>query len=314
MSNSSYSSYDHSFSEKQQIALEIVPKFPALMSMIGSSAISYIVLSDRRRKLRTGYHRILLTVSFVDIVASMGFFLGSWLAPKDTPGLWQPKGSFATCNFGGFLINFVVVELSILGYLSLYYLFTVRYRVSESVLKKYLEPCMHLTVFLIVVVIGLASVFNSAYNPMNNGWCYHVDYPRGCSTKFRDDDCIRGQNYEMFVNILAAFAGISLFLTIFSMVVIFLHIRKTEKAGSQHFMRRTPRRRSKTRETLIQAILFVCSFLISIIWSNINQWVREFKPANAENRSFYFPLTLLATIFQVSSSAQCHLVFHFNLF
>jgi hypothetical protein len=90
------------FPRQQQIALTIIPVFTGFLSGIGSACIVYIIMRDRKRKLKQTYHRLLLGMSVSDVINSIRACLSSFFIPVDTPGVWIAYGNQGTCTALGF--------------------------------------------------------------------------------------------------------------------------------------------------------------------------------------------------------------------
>lgn len=88
----------------QDIAFAIVPKFAAVLSLLGSSCIIAEVVKDHRSNRGSKpICRLLLAMSVSDMFISVGWFLTTWASPADTPYTWQAAGTVGTCELQGFL-------------------------------------------------------------------------------------------------------------------------------------------------------------------------------------------------------------------
>ena len=82
----------------QKQALAIIPKLTGPLSILGSCSILYDILSDKKRKLKRPYFRIMLVLSFVDIITSFSTFLSTWPIPQGTEGVVYAAGTTETCE------------------------------------------------------------------------------------------------------------------------------------------------------------------------------------------------------------------------
>ena len=112
------------WSERQQIVLAIVPKISSLFSLFGSAWILLEVVTDHHGptpKRQHPYHRLLLGMSVYDIFESLWNFASTWAIPVGTEGVWQPRGTTATCTAQGFFLTLSVAVPIYNAFLSLYY-------------------------------------------------------------------------------------------------------------------------------------------------------------------------------------------------
>ena len=111
MGHSTYSCHDR---QNKEIVWEIIAKATGVLSIIGSG----LIVSDVLRKLimkkennglikwTDSYQRIMLGLSFFDIMYNIFFsFLGSWMTPQET-GWVMVIGNQATCTAQGFFTQF----------------------------------------------------------------------------------------------------------------------------------------------------------------------------------------------------------------
>lgn len=93
--------------------IAIAPKFPAVLSILGSSIIIRKVVSSPEKR-KDVYHRIMFGLSCCDIIASLNYFTGTWLIPKGQVGglgpVFMASGSKVTCSLSGFFTNFAVAS------------------------------------------------------------------------------------------------------------------------------------------------------------------------------------------------------------
>ena len=97
---------DNLYSERQQIVLFVLPIVSGALSILGSTALMFILLKDWRRKLRRVYHRSLLAYSCIDFVVSLQYGLSSLVVPVGTPNTFGALGNWTTCQASGFFLQF----------------------------------------------------------------------------------------------------------------------------------------------------------------------------------------------------------------
>jgi hypothetical protein len=131
--------------DPRSITLAVAPKIPALLSIIGSSYIVYTVASDARKRKKI-YHRIMLSLSCCDIIASTAYFLGTWMIPKGTEGQFGPvygaSGNDGTCTASGFVTQFAVASPLYNATLAFHFLLMFRYDWKDCDMVK-IEPILH---------------------------------------------------------------------------------------------------------------------------------------------------------------------------
>jgi hypothetical protein len=142
--------------ETQDKLLSILPCFTSFFSCLGSAQIVYKVLTGRRT---TPYRRILLGLSSADFLCSLIYPLQAFLLPKETSNRVYAVGNHASCNFLGFAQQSFFASILYNSMLSVYFLLTVRFGLSNEVVGKKYEPWMHALSIgypLITAVIGVS--------------------------------------------------------------------------------------------------------------------------------------------------------------
>ena len=100
------------YSEYQKRVLAILPYLTAPLSVLGSSAIIYVLIKEgmlRKRASNPSFGRLMLGLSTMDIVFSFTILIfGSWAVPEGSPYAYNPRGSTTTCNIAGFFMSFTI--------------------------------------------------------------------------------------------------------------------------------------------------------------------------------------------------------------
>lgn len=217
---------------------QIVPTISALVSLISSSAVIYFVLRSGS-KLSTTYHRIMFFLSFWDIVGSASISLTTIPMPKDTIYPFEGKklGSFATCEAQAFLY-FVGTVFAICGNvaLNIFYLCSIRYKMKEERIKKFVEPVMLFFAVLLTVPVPVVLLLGNFLNPSPfESYCSFGGYPKECTN--RDDvQCIRGDPNSSSIQFIRTYLYCGIFLAfgtiIVSMVLIILTVYRAETGAT----------------------------------------------------------------------------------
>lgn len=240
----------------QQVALALIPKFAAGVSIVGSSYIVFDVVRHMRNRYcpccccagnRAGgtvnpdgprrrsdtYHRLLLMMSTCDLMMSGGIFMSTWPMPREVPNVWGNVGTTQTCTAQGFFEQFGVSTVMYSASLSIYYLITIRSGRSASSRARIrrLEPYLHAVPLVFGLATAVAGLFLRAYN--YGLWdCWIAPYPPGCKESWRNDgttDCVRGDNaslYQWLFDLIPKWTSI-LIVTV-NMILVYLHVRKQE--------------------------------------------------------------------------------------
>ena len=290
---------DQLYTESQSRLLTNIPRVTGTLSFLGSFIILYIILRDRKRKLKRVYHRLLLAYSSIDVLVSMNFALSTLVVPKGTPGVWGAQGTIATCEASGFVTQFIMSQAAYASSICVYYVLVLRYQVQERSIAKYMEPLLHAFALITPLVMGTIMVLHDNYNPTNImvGWCFINVYPMDCLR--RDGvECQRGEGYEFWLFLNNAPAILFFCAVIVSCVLTYLKVRSVESRGAQWSFSQTASRSSerRVRESATQATLYIVAFWVTYASFAI---VVTFgpSPATKTNRGFYLPLVILTKIF-----------------
>lgn len=224
------------WTQSQQIALAVVPKFSSILSLLGSTWILVEVLTGKG-KLRQVYNRLLGMMALYDILESVWNFASTWPIPRGTQGVWGASGTTATCAAQGFFLQFSLGVPIYNACLSIYYLLIIRYGISEERIQRYIEPSMHVIVFLISGGTAFAS---AGLNLLNNAnlWCWIAPYPLDCKDSLRYGDeanCIRGDNawlYRWLFYFIPLWTCIA--ISIVATFMFYCSVKKREHASLQY--------------------------------------------------------------------------------
>lgn len=123
---------------RREIALAVAPHVSGFLSIIGSSTVAIHIIRKRWKNDRwSSYNYIILSISFVDVVSSFAYAMGTWaMPPGPAPRLGRPyrygaAGNEQTCTAQGFFIQFGLMIIFLNVLLSLHYFSTY----SCSILK-----------------------------------------------------------------------------------------------------------------------------------------------------------------------------------
>lgn len=116
------------------------------------SVLTLFVIYRSRIQLSSVYHRIICATSVADIIKAFTRLLTNAPFPKDQIypfGLSIMGGTTETCEAQAFA-QFVTMMASSLYFVGLCVLYVclIRFRTSDEVVRKYIEPCIHAVAFL----------------------------------------------------------------------------------------------------------------------------------------------------------------------
>jgi hypothetical protein len=142
---SSSSPQDESdFTLGQQVAITLVIAFSATLSILGSSCIIWMLLSEKRKKLKSVKYRILFALCLSDVLNSLWHVVWPLPLPKGTPGVWGAMGNYTSCNAQGFFIQFGMIGSFYNGALSLYYYKSLCANMNDEQIAKRYEKWIHI--------------------------------------------------------------------------------------------------------------------------------------------------------------------------
>src|SRR5210317_796301 len=155
---------------QQLLALSIIGRITAMMSILGSSFIIYVVLKNPKKR-GMAYHLQMLALSIVDFLYSTNWFVYNWPAPDSG---W--------CTARGFLNLLTNTPEAMLNAgVCVYYLLFVYFAWSEEKILQYQR------VFIIFPIIwGLITAILPLVQGMINpnpvtGDCWLIPAPAGCT-------------------------------------------------------------------------------------------------------------------------------------
>lgn len=269
-------------SEKQLKALAITPKLTAVPSMFFCVFIIKEVIADHRKGKGKATLRALLGMSVLDILATSGWFLSTWPAPRGSPNVVFAVGNTQSCTYQGFLLQIAIGAPMYNASLALYYLLTIRYGWQEKELR-HIERWIHAFIITFAVGTGILMIPLNIYNYVGTV-CWTMGLPQGCGHSNHtpsDVPCERGNHAWMF-GLVFFYIPLWLCITFTSvaMALIYAAVRHTEKRSFRYVGAQLNRRHSfrHSKEIMIQALLYTAAFYVtwtpSTIWS-IAHWFNK---------------------------------------
>ena len=212
-------------------------------SISAVSSILVIVFIVRSRQLSSAYHKIMLFMSFWDVVSSIAVSLATLPMPSDVheiyPFVGMAIGDTTTCTAQGLVITvgFLYTMWSNCT-LSFYYVCTIRYGMTDEYINARILPAMLAISTVCVWTYNVMGLEYGAFNPRPfEPFCLVGPYPHNC---LEDDgvECIRGEmpkSVEMFFLMTAIVTGLTFMLCmVSSMILVIVTVYKAELAWREY--------------------------------------------------------------------------------
>jgi hypothetical protein len=274
-------------SDGQEIAMSLLYVTSSVLSILGSLTIVFKVLSERNRA--TSYDRLMLGLSCSDIVSSLGWLMTPFLLPKETsPRVWA-VGNNATCSFLGFLTQLGFSSVLYNGFLSYYFLATIRHGVKRRDFARKWEPWIHVFVALFAFVTSTVGVGMGFFSEVDIGMgCWVNDYPKGCI----DEECISETIAWIYGPLPVFFAIISL---IVNNGMVYCHVRSVFKASQAALVGENVnqviiRQDIQKREVATQGFLYVAAFFFCYWPLGTARGIEAFNTEGVDERKIYWAL------------------------
>jgi len=269
-----YPAYSCTGGPNEEVIEEIVQTTSGILSVIGSG---FIVLDVLRKlfmekngvSLTDPYQRIMLGLSFFDIMTS--FFdnvMGTWITPKET-GWWMAIGNEATCTAQGFFTAFGF--MGSFGYqiaLSLNILLLISFGWSQKRFACTVEIPMHIFIFVVSLAYGIIPLPLDSYNPQC-GQCLVLPLEYECNDPAFDGElCVRGSPmvglvwYRLF---LAALWIMIIFCTL-AMGWIYISVRRQEVKQTMYRFPGEATRDYHRESRRIRKILLLYTVALYVCW------------------------------------------------
>jgi hypothetical protein len=267
----------------REAVLATVPKVAGGLSFCSSTWIVYNVLSDRRRREKS-YHRLLALMGLCDMVSSFAYFLSTWPIPQGVNLGWKKNshlwaaGNDATCTAQAVGIQWGVTSAVLNVFLATHYLLVIRYRATESTLKKY-EPYVGTFAFMVGLGLTVPGIVLGIFGNTNL-WCWIAPNFAHCEDEgLTAEECIdRTYNYRWGFYYGPLWTCI-LLITILQ-AALFVTVCQTEKKASRW---RMPNKRGRaykmTSQVASQACWYVGVFYITWLpYTSIAMTGKFFNP------------------------------------
>jgi hypothetical protein len=226
----------------QHVAIIIVSKCSACLSMIGSLSILYKILQMPRRKVTTK-ERLIAGMSVFDTLGSICWLIGTWAFPKSMD-VWGASGSDQTCRAQGFVFMLSYAVLLYQMALGVYFLARTKRSVKargspQGFCSKFIipEPVVH---GMIISYASLGAVLGLAFDAIHAKGviCMVVQDPDLCDPE--DVNCKRNLSGPVFF-LGSIFVLIPLLITLLvgavCMTLLYRHVCKVEERMEKYTVR-----------------------------------------------------------------------------
>jgi len=266
--------YEQPLNYAERIAYICVSAFSGSLSIVGSFLIIYIILRGGRTKLSRLRNRLLLGMSIIDIFYSAALGLSVLPIPQETV-CSIGMGNLSTCTVQGF---FIQLGTAVPGYntmLSIYFLMTVRYSVSETTLTRKYEPFMHAFALFPPLVTAIIGAVKKMY--------FNETTPCWIGDKCRSlGNCPVGNVFGRGLWIVMVTAGlqvVNITITVTCMLFIYFNLRKTYTAMQRHAhtfqpviqtqepYNRTSQIEFAATESIKQSFHYSIAFVLTYMWT-----------------------------------------------
>lgn len=246
----------------EAILLAVVPKVPALFSMLGSSLIMAYIYRRRhkRGKAILSYHRIMFAMSAADLVASLGFFLGTFPIPHDTVGSFGPiygaVGNDVSCRVMGTYNQLQVLSPLYNGILAIYYLLVVKFRWNELAFQS-VENYLHGGAILFAVTTAILGGALDVYGSVD--WLCWVTSPHH-------------PEWVSLYRWLFLFAPVWIcwILVTGVMITLFVTMRTIENRSMKYSFSSLSNR-EMSQEIAVQGMLYVVCFYVTWLFPSVQR-------------------------------------------
>jgi len=265
---------EEAWSFAQKVVLAITPKISASLSICGSSFIIHKILhrprslnSSNNERINASRDRILLLLSFCDLMGSTGFFFSTWCLPKDYEQasfvVWN-IGNERSCNMQGYMIKFGSISAAFYNmFLSVFFFLCVRFEREKTVkIMSTAEPIFHFISIIYPFVTSISALLLGYFNP-TSFVCMVAEYPLGCTAA--KNDCLHGEvsRFRFFGTVLPVSIAISVMCI--SMILTYKLVRAQELTMNTNNPRiSTELSTLPSRKLFRKATIYTLSF--ALIW------------------------------------------------
>lgn len=219
---------------------QIIKVITSSISFIASATINIMILRNENG-LKSPYSRIIFGLSLGDMIYSLGLIFGPIAAPKDTPKKIWARGTVETCEFIGFLSNFISTVPFYSAFLTYYFYQRVIRKVNPDLFAKKYEPYLHVLTWAYPFIGGCVGLALDLFNPSRRGsMCLMLESPLHCADN-PSVECTRGNQstymigsiYQVLIPFVIGFSCVIVNLTRFTLYIYREEKRMLNEAASR---------------------------------------------------------------------------------
>ena len=254
------------FNPQQQRVRAISMLISGLVSFTASSYLVFAILVRwRKNKRSTTRDRILLGMSVIDVFNSFSLAMGPLLSPTDTITLIWNSGNDALCSIQGFGIQMGFGVPIYNAMLCIFFLMVIIFEQNTATIQNRYEWIFHLCAGGFALSSAVTGAVMKLYNP-NGTFCWIGPGPYNC--KYVEWlDCTSGEDAERFQWMFAGYPLIASLILIFvTMAWIYISVWYRGFVMKQRYGNSNSSAADLSRQTAIQASLFVLALLMTYGW------------------------------------------------
>jgi hypothetical protein len=220
-----------------------LPRVLGPISLACSLWILIHVARDKKRR-QNSYHRLVWAMTTINFASTIWISLTSLPTPSMNGYNYGAKGNQVTCDTQGWFVQLNIGTPLYHASLALYYYLRLCRRWTESDIRRYAEPFIHLFVIGFSLITATVGLIMQLYNP--SLWCWIYALPYGCEADI-GLGCLRGNHATVYQ--WGLFYGplwFMIFWMTFMLLLIYLHVRKQEQKTAQYMYHNTPSRITST--------------------------------------------------------------------
>jgi hypothetical protein len=269
--------------ETQEKVLSLLPILPALVSIVGSCTIIYIVTRNRRAGMSPD-QRFLLALSCADILASASMATQAFAVPAQSSFRVWAVGTPATCSAVAALQQVGFASYFYNGALSTWYMMTVRYGYSQKDFARTVEPFLHILAGGYPLVTALAGLFMGVYHELDvDLGCWVSDFPHGCDSPGFEGTCRSVRIGWLFMAVPTIMLAIVVFV---NMSLITTHVRRSGQSDV------AVRHKERVKSVVTQAVCYFIAFCCSFVWYILLRLMEANDIATNDEASIFWLLLL----------------------
>lgn len=271
----------------------IIALLPALVSAVCSALIiQHVVrsLKHSRRQKNATYMRLVLGLSFFDVISSCVHFSNLFLFRGNVT---EPS---PRCTTYVFLLAWSMgSSMWYNGWMSVFFMLIVVWEVKHRSIARYVEPTAHFFALFLNWGIGFAGLVLQTYNPDENAdSCWVHPYPVSCEGFDDEEQCLEDQRGGEAAGSIAnfiLFATLAGTVGIISMnIIIYIKVKTTERQNKRFWSpelrrqetnastdrnRKRRRKVSNAQKVASQSLLFCGGFIITYLFAVVQAFMED---------------------------------------